>query len=151
MSERFILYCDPSLLLSLRLPGDNLHTKAIAWQRGYQEHPAVWTPLHRVEALNKVRQLSQFGKITVGEARRVLHEWTYDLARYFDHRELDWRDLCSAAAEISAAHGWTVRARALDLLHVAFARELGCDLFATCDGDQFALATAAGLKAERVS
>ena len=151
MSERFILYCDASLLLSLRIRGDTQHSNAVAWQRRYAEFPAVWTPLHRVETFNKIRQLAQFGNITVAEARRVINEWTYDLARYFDHRELDWRDLCSTAAEISAAHGWTVRARALDLLHVAFAQELGCDLFATCDGDQFDLATAAGLKAELIS
>ena len=151
MSERFLLYCDSSLLLSLRLRGDVLNAAAVAWQRDHEEHPAVWTPLHRVEALNKIRQLAKFGTITVAEARKVIHEWTYDLARYFDHRELDFRDLCSAAAEISATHGWVVRTRALDLLHVAFARELGADLFATCDQDQFVLAEAAGLKAELIS
>jgi hypothetical protein len=69
-------------------------------------------------------------------------------SRQFDHRELAYRDLGSAAAETSATHGWVVRAGVLDLLPVAFIREWGAGPFATCDQDQFALAEAAGLKAE---
>jgi len=70
-------------------------------------------------------------------------------AGYFQHLETDWRDVLRAAYEISAKHGFALSCRSADLLHVAYAKELGIDLFVSFDDDQIKLAKAAGLDAIR--
>jgi len=67
---------------------------------------------------------------------------------YFQHVEADWRDVLRRASELSIAHGFQLKCRAADLLHVAYAVEVASVVFVGFDGDQLALARAAGLQAE---
>lgn len=57
-----------------------------------------------------------------------------------------WRATLRRAAEISRAHTATIGCRALDVLHVATALELGLRNFVTFDRRQQHLARVAGLK-----
>jgi len=66
---------------------------------------------------------------------------------YFAHLEADWRDVLRTANETSIACGVAVPCRAPDLLHVAYANELGAERFISFDDDQLGLAKAVGLKA----
>jgi hypothetical protein len=50
-----------------------------------------------------------------------------------------------AANEISADAGWRVRIRLADLMHVAYALELGVDQVVTCDQRQATVSQAVGL------
>ena len=50
------------------------------------------------------------------------------------------------ASELSAEHGLSVPIRGMDLFHVAIAIETGADAILTFDGEQKALAEAAGVR-----
>jgi predicted nucleic acid-binding protein len=64
---------------------------------------------------------------------------------YWPHVEFDWTDAVRTACELSAEHSLKLLVRAMDLFHVAIARETAADAFLSFDGDQNALAKAAGL------
>ncbi len=82
------------------------------------------------------------------EAQALIRRQESDVrAGYFTHLEADWRDVLRSANEIGIASAYSVPCRAPDLLHVAYAVELGTELFISFDEDQIELAKAAGLKA----
>jgi predicted nucleic acid-binding protein len=60
--------------------------------------------------------------------------------------DLLWRRALDRATELSYAHTVTLGTRALDVLHVASALELGARTLVTYDTRQAALARAVGLK-----
>jgi predicted nucleic acid-binding protein len=60
--------------------------------------------------------------------------------------DLPWRAALDRTAELSRVHTITLGTRALDVLHVASALELGVRSFVTYDTRQAALAKAVGLK-----
>jgi predicted nucleic acid-binding protein len=61
----------------------------------------------------------------------------------------DWAKVHSFAEQLSARHTARRGHRALDILHIATALELGTPEFLTFDAQQRALAKAAGLKVKR--
>ncbi|MDB6138532.1 MAG: hypothetical protein JWO94_1604 [Verrucomicrobiaceae bacterium] len=63
----------------------------------------------------------------------------------------DWEAVTSRFAALSERYTPKLGCRTLDILHVAFAIELHCKHFITCDVRQSALAKAAGLKVTLVS
>ena len=60
--------------------------------------------------------------------------------------DLPWRAALDRTAELSRTHTAKLGTRALDVLHVASALELGARTFVTYDTRQAALAKAVGLK-----
>jgi predicted nucleic acid-binding protein len=89
--------------------------------------------------------LQIFG-MSEADGRKIISRLKYDLSFYHTHEERDWRDLLRAAHEISADIAWRVRIRIVDLMHVAYALELGVDEFVTADERQAVASTAVGLK-----
>ena len=105
------------------------------------------TPQGRLEIINGLG-LAAFRKAISLEALR-------DARASFDedcvegrYRQADvlWRATLKRAAEISRSHAPTLGCRALDVLHVATALELGLRDFVTFDRRQQQLARAVGLK-----
>jgi predicted nucleic acid-binding protein len=82
------------------------------------------------------------------DARRIISRLTYDLSFYYTHEERDWREVLRAANEISADAAWRLRIRTVDLMHVAYALELGVDQFVTGDERQAVVSQAVGLNTQ---
>jgi predicted nucleic acid-binding protein len=144
------IYPDTSFLIALRFFDDTHHEGATEYFEKKGEEPFLWSPWHRLEVSNTLRQLARGDQPALHEAdaRRIIHRLETDVRLgYFLHMEADWRDVLRTAYEISVEHGFSLFCRSADLLHVAYAKELAADLFVSFDNDQVALAKAAGLEA----
>jgi predicted nucleic acid-binding protein len=138
----------------MRVRRDTFHQPALDYYERKQEEVWLWSPWHRVEVFNSVRQLVRHPeakrRLRPAEARALIHRLESDVRLgYFTHLEADWRDVFRTANETSIAYGFGMACRAPDLLHVAYAKELAAEVFVSFDDDQLALAQISGLKAVR--
>lgn len=146
------LYPDTTFYVALRFFNDTHHEAATGFYEMHGEETLLWSPWHRVEVANALRQFARGDQPALRpvEARRIIHRLETDVrVGYFLHMEVDWRDVLRSAYEISAEHGFSCACRAADLLHVAYAKELAADAFVTFDEDQLQLARAVGLDVVR--
>jgi predicted nucleic acid-binding protein len=148
------LYADTSFIVATRVPHDTFHREAVKFYQSYQQETWLWSPWHRVEVFNTLRQLTRHPDskrgISAAEARVLIRRLEANVrCEYFLHMEADWRDVLRTASEISAADAFAMLCPATDLLHVAYAVELAAEVFVSFDEDQLELAKAAGLKAIR--
>ena len=110
----------------------------------------MWSPWHRVEVFNTLRQLSlhpdRKRQLAPGESKAAIQQIETDVrVGYFTHMEADWRDVLRKFNDLSIEHGFSQPCRSADILHVAYATELSAERFIGFDDDQLALAKAAGL------
>jgi predicted nucleic acid-binding protein len=148
------IYADTSFVVASRVPQDTFYTQAVNWFGANQDEVWLWSPWHRIEVFNTIRQLTRNPdskrSISVSEAKAMIYRLEADVrCGYFLHLEADWRDVLRAASEISADNGFDRGCRATDVLHVAYAVELVSDLFVSFDDEQLELARNAGLKVEK--
>jgi predicted nucleic acid-binding protein len=146
-----MIYADTSFLIAVRVRRDNFHQSAIEYYEAEQEKVWLWSPWHRIELFNSIRQLvlqpDVRRRLMLAEAKALIHRLENDVRiGYLTHLEADWRDVSRTANELSIAHSFALACRAPDLLHVAYALELATEVFVSFDGDQLALAKASGLK-----
>jgi predicted nucleic acid-binding protein len=151
-----MIYADTSFLLAARVRRDTFHRPALDYYEQHQDQIWLWSPWHRVEVFNSIRQLVHHPDATrqlaLAEAKALIHRFETDIRLgYFTHLEADWRDVLRTANETSIAHGFELGCRAPDLLHVAYANELAAEVFVSFDGEQLTLAKASGLKTFRPS
>jgi predicted nucleic acid-binding protein len=149
-----ILYADTSFLVACRFRLDTFHNKAVDYWGRRHEDDWLWSPWHRVEVFHALRQYARNRgakrTMTASEAKAIINRLENDVrAGYLTHLEADWRDVLRTANELSAVHGFDLSFASADLLHVAYAVEMGTELFVSFDDNQLALAEAAGLKAEK--
>ncbi len=116
----------------------------------------IFLPLHGLEATNAVRQRAFHLRHGVGTGQRatIARERDAALARIERWLKRGW--LIEAAADcdealvkartLSEKHTERLGCRGFDLLHVALALDLECDVFLTSDRVQGALARAEGLR-----
>jgi predicted nucleic acid-binding protein len=145
-------YPDTTFFLALRFFDDTHHEAATEFYEARGDETFIWSPWHRVEVSNALRQfaLGDQPVVSAGDARRIIHRLETDVrVGYFLHMEADWRDVLRTAYEISAEHAFFFHCRSADLLHVAYAKELAADSFVSFDDAQIELARAAGLQAIR--
>ena len=145
------IYPDTSFYVALRFARDAHHLAATRYIEKRTDDVFLWSPWHRVEVANTFRQMTLGTRplLPEADARRIINRVERDIRLgYFLHMEADWRDVLRSAYELSVDHACRIRARTADLLHLAYARELGADLFVTFDSDQLAFAEAAGLDAQ---
>jgi predicted nucleic acid-binding protein len=144
------IYPDSTFYVALRFFDDTHHEEATEYFEAHGDEGFLWSPWHRVEVSNALRQFAR-GKppvLKAADARRIIHRLETDVrVGYYHHLEADWRDVLRTAYEISAEHAFAFPCRAADLLHVAYAKEFAADCFISFDRDQLELATAAGLNA----
>jgi predicted nucleic acid-binding protein len=145
-----MIYADSSFLVAFKVRHDTFHQVALEFYEARQNEIWLWSPWHRVEVFNTVRQLTRHPetkrRLSSAEAKALAHYLERDIRLgYFTHIEADWRDVLRTANEISIAHGFDYACRSADLLHVAYAKELSAQLFVSFDRDQLALARAVGL------
>jgi predicted nucleic acid-binding protein len=140
--------------MAFRVRRDTFHEAALSYYEAEQERTWLWSPWHRVEVFNSIRQLVQHPdpqrRLHLAEAKALIHRIETDVRLgYFTHLEADWRDVLRTANEISIEHGFESPGRAADLLHVAYANELAAETFLTFDQAQLELAKASGLTVMR--
>jgi predicted nucleic acid-binding protein len=146
------LYADSSFIVASRVRHDTFHSVALRFYKGHETDSWLWSPWHRVEVLNTIRQLTRNSdrkrSISQEEAKALIHRIAADVRLgYFVHMEADWRDVLRTASEISAENAFARSCPATDLLRVAYAKEFAADLLLSFDNEQLFLAEAAGLKA----
>jgi predicted nucleic acid-binding protein len=149
-----MIYADSSFLVARRVMRDKHHKKAIVYYEARQHEVWLWSPWHRVEVFNTIRQLTRHPeskyRLLEREAKSLIHLIEADVrVGFFTHMETDWRDVLRSANEISIAQALNLACRSADLLHVAYANELGAEVFVSFDHDQLELAKASGLRAVR--
>ena len=147
-----MIYPDSSFLVARRVMRDTHHKAAIDYYEAEQDETWLWSPWHRVEVFNTIRQLTRHPetkfRLLGPEAKSLIHLIEADVrVGYLTHMEADWRDVLRAANDISIAHGFGMACRSADLLHVAYAAELCATKFVSFDGNQLDLAKAAGMQA----
>jgi len=138
-------YADSSFLVSLHR-ADASHDAATS----FLERTALslaFTPLHRIEVRNALRNAAASGAMTAPECRLAFRQIEDDLREgLLIHTPLDWADVFRRADDLSEKHAATDGQRTIDLLHVALALECGAKTFLSFDTRQRKLAKAAGLK-----
>lgn len=148
-------YADSSFIMRL-VTMEAESERAMAEYRRLGYPPLFFSSLHALEVRNAIRQRAfhQRRSISSGERQHVARERDAALAR-LDHLvsrralldvALDMDATTNRAAKLSTAHTERLGARAIDLLHVAGALTLECELFLTTDARQAQLAKAEGLK-----
>jgi predicted nucleic acid-binding protein len=145
-------YADSSFIVASRVSRDTFHPQALRFFAAHEEDIWLWSPWHRVEVFNTLRQLtrasSALRSLRQHDARALIHRLESDVRLgFFLHIEADWRDVLRTASEISVGNAFAMSCPAADLLHVAYAKEVATDLFVSFDNDQVALADACGLRA----
>lgn len=138
-------YPDSSFLVSL-VSKDTRSTDAAAYMARTAE-PLMFTPLHRIEARNALRNAVGRGDITASEQRAAFRRMEDDLRDgLLVHTAVGWTDVFRRADELSEKHAAAEGQRTIDLLHVALALESGANTFLSFDARQRKLAKGAGLK-----
>ena len=147
-------YADTSFLVKLVSdePGSEA---AIAEFRRLDFPPLFFLPLHGLEVTNAIRHRAFHLRRNRGSGQRTAMARERDAALARIERWLKRRWLMEATADcdeallhartLSERHTERLGCRGFDLLHVALALELECELFLTSDQVQGALARAEGL------
>ena len=139
------MYPDSSFVLSLFYEDVN-NAKASAFVERMEE-PLLFTPLHRIETRNALRNAAARGFITENDRRTAFRRLDEALrGGVLLHAPINWTDALRRADELSEKHAATNGQRTIDLLHVAFALECGARTFLSFDNRQRSLAEAAGLE-----
>ena len=143
-----IIYADTTFLIGLYVAIDTHSLAALREWKRLDCPPLLYTPLHRLEVRNAVRQFEFTGDLKSPKVKEVLRCINDDLAdSTLVHQGFDWTDTLRHAERVGAAHTRRTGVRAMDLFHVAVALEVKAELFLTFDDRQFATAKAAGLSA----
>jgi predicted nucleic acid-binding protein len=139
-------YADSSFLVSL-YRADGGHEKASAFM-ARAALPLAFTPLHRIEVRNALRNAAAAGDMTFAEQRTAFRQIEEDLREgLLIPTPVDWTELLKKADLLSEKHAAAAGQRTIDLLHVAAALELSASLFLSFDVRQRRLVKAAGLEA----
>ena len=109
--------------------------------------PLLFTPLHRTEVRNGLRNAVSRGEIP-DEVRRCAFRLIEEDLRegLFVYAAISWADALHRADELSEKHAGSEGQRTIDLLHVAIAFECEAKTFVSFDKRQRRLAQAAGLE-----
>jgi predicted nucleic acid-binding protein len=148
-------YADSSFILRL-VTGEADSPRAVAEYRRLGSPKLFFLSLHALEVRNAIlqRAFHQRRSTASGERQQVARQRDAALARV-EHLVarralidviLDMDAAITRATSLSMAHTERSAARAIDLLHVAGALALECELFLTTDARQARLAKAEGLK-----
>jgi len=131
------VYADKSWWVAFRNTGDAFHGTAITIFDHHDSPEIIWTPWHRLEVFNAIRQVGRLGLLRDVTAGSVIRSLEHEIRLgYWPHVEFDWADAVRAANELSADHSGNLLIRGMDLFHVAVALETGSDIFLTFNDDQ---------------
>src|SRR5437588_8769645 len=147
-------YADTSFLVRM-LTQERGTAAAVGAYRRLGRPPVFFLNLHSLEVANAIRQrafhqshtMSSFGKLAIRRERdtslALLEKYISRGA--FVESSADMDDSITVARALSRKHTERLGCRGFDLLHVALALELKCEVFLTADRSQGDLARAEGL------
>lgn len=142
-----IAYADTSWWVAYKCSDDVNHQPAVRVFDRYRNAEVIWTPWHRVEVFNSLRQAERAGILAAGKSRELIRSLEQEIRLgYWPHVEFEWTDAVRSACELSAEHGLRLTIRGMDLFHAAVAIETAAELFLSFDRDQAVLAKRAGLR-----
>jgi len=137
-------YADSSFLVSI-YRADACHQAAIAYL-SRNSLTLAFTPLHRVEVRNALRNVTAAGEMTKAECETAFRQIEEDLRDgLLLHTPIEWTDALRRADQLSQNHAATEGQRTIDLLHVGVALECGAKILLSFDKRQRKLGKAAGL------
>src|SRR5260221_4926359 len=153
-------YADSSFLVKL-ITRESGTDAAVSEYRRLRLPRLFYVPLHALEVESAVRQrafhqrkalASRAGARVSGEKAAALSrlKWMLDRGQFLEVAA-DWDDVVQRAGSLSEKHTESRGARSVDLLHVAFALELECEVFLTTDNRQAQVAKAEGLNVVAVA
>ena len=138
-------YADSSFLVSLHC-ADAFHDAA----RAFMVKTALslaFTPLHRIEVRNALRNSVARGEMNPSERTLAFRQIDDDLRDgLLIQTPVIWTDVFRRADDLSEKHAAAEGQRTMDLLHVAAAIESRSKIFLSSDERQRKLARTAGLK-----
>lgn len=138
-------YCDSSALRALYL--HDPRTRAMVAWRAMLRGAIPITRFVSAELTNAIALAEFRGDINASQHEVVLAHFRADFSNgRLAVTDLLWRRALDRTAELSRTHTAKLGTRALDVLHVASALELGARTLVTYDSRQAALARAVGLK-----
>ncbi|MEP6956332.1 MAG: type II toxin-antitoxin system VapC family toxin [Chthoniobacterales bacterium] len=138
-------YADSSYLVSLHR-ADEHHERARSFV-GKNAISLWYTSLHRLEVRNALRNAASREQITAAACRAAFRQIEADLRDgLLIFTAVNWTDALGRAEQLSERHAPEHGQRAIDLLHVAIALEIGAASFLSFDKRQRQLAQVAGLK-----
>ncbi len=134
-------FADTSFVVSLYVPDAN-HARAVAHASKWRASPLLpLTAFGYFETQNVLRR-----QLPLADAESVLELIRTDIAAgVFEPAGLDPDAWFAVANELSRKHAWTLKPRALDVLHISAALLLNRSEFLTFDKGQAKLAALAGL------
>jgi predicted nucleic acid-binding protein len=137
-------YADSSFLVSLHR-ADSFHQAANAFL-GKAAFTLAFTPLHRIEVRNALRNATAAGDMTKADCATAFRQIDEDLRDgLLVHEQVHWTEAFRRADQLSETHAGTEGQRTIDLLHVALALECGARTFLSFDKRQRKLAKSTGL------
>jgi predicted nucleic acid-binding protein len=137
-------YPDSSFLVSLHRADSFNHAANTFLARN--SYTLAFTPLHRIEVRNALRNATAAGDMTKPECATAFRQIEEDLRDgLLVHTQVHWTESFRRADQLSEKHAATEGQRTIDLLHVAVALECGAQMFLSFDKRQRKLADAAGL------
>lgn len=148
-------YADSSFLVKLLSQEPDSET-AVREYRRLDRPPLFFLPLHLLEVRNAIHQRAFHQRRTEssGERKQISREKTAALSKLEQmlHRRafltvaIEWDVALERSQKLSDAHTERTGARAYDILHIAFARELECEVLFTSDERQAKIAKTEGFK-----
>jgi predicted nucleic acid-binding protein len=148
-------YADTSFLVKLLATEPDSET-VIAEYRRLGMPRLFFLPLHALETRNAIhhRAYHQRRSASPEERRQIAREKTAALSkldqmlerRVFLAVSADWDAVLARSRALSDAYTERTGARTYDILHIAFALELECEVFLTCDERQAQVGRAEGLE-----
>lgn len=139
-------YADTSWWVAYKNSSDRHHPQAVTYFDDRSDGVVLWTPWQRAEVFNSFRQLERSGSLPKRPAIDFIRALEKEIRLgYWPHVEFRWIDAIRTANQLSEVHSRDMPIRAMDLLHISIACEVGADEFLTFDEDQANLARAAGL------
>jgi len=141
-------YADASFVVALYIEIDNHSDTATEIWEQLDCVPLLYTPLHRLEVRNAIRQFEHAGELTRNEIQAVLRRIDADLkCGILSHTAIRWTSALRRADQTGARFTHETGVAGMDLLHIGVALETRAELFLTFDDRQFETATLAGLNA----
>lgn len=139
------IYVDPSALRRLYV-SESWSREMVSWRRRVKG-PLKVTHHGRTEIVNSIGLAMFQQRLTQEDGVRAWTSLDYDFQEgWLVQADILWRAALNRASDLSKKHTPSMGGRALDVLHVGCALELGAKRFLSFDQRQQQLAKAVGLR-----
>lgn len=145
-----VTYFDTSLLVAF-YANENSALEA-ARLLGSGGHGVPFNRILELELRNAIRRKVPKREASSAQVRAFLRLLDTDvIQRVLVWHVVDFEQVFERAESLGAQFTERLNTRSFDILHVSIALELGCDTFHTFDRDQAKLASAVGLRTNRIT